>query len=313
MVKLGAIGYQLGKARPLAELSASDEAARARVLARPEFAHFLSEPSASPYELAAAAIDKTLAVSEVAPAAIDAVVFATDSFCSVKQTMSFYRELVTTRGLGSAYPTIVSMSECANFHAALDVAHMLVARDRARNVLLLSVDLADVVSPDSRIVGDGIGVMSDAAACCIVSSQLHDGLDVLAVEKAISPGLLPGGQPMSVQEDLLLRIEANEQLFGRLMEAAGTAAGEVRKVLPSNLSVPMLTTFLGDVGFSAQQLFTSNHRRMGHCLASDCLINLHDHVAAEGADAGDTFVLYGVGPATWGAAVLRAPHALTDV
>jgi 3-oxoacyl-[acyl-carrier-protein] synthase-3 len=313
LVRLGAVGYELAPARPIAELAEPDARTKAAVVERAEFPRFLDAGETSAYELAMAAIDKTMAVSELAPEEVDCIVFATDSFKSARETMAFYRRLVHTRGFTRAYPVMVSMSECANLHAALDVAQSMSAQGRADTLLLVTVDLARMVSPESRLVGEGVGVMSDAAASCIVSPRLLDGLELVCVEKSIRTGLVGIERPLTPQQDLLARLETNGQLFERLFERASLQAGNVTKILPSNLGTSMLRNFLGDLGFEDRQLFTSNHQRMAHCLASDCLINLHDHVAASEAAAGDVFILYGLGPVTWGGAVLRATHSLSAV
>ena len=312
-LRLGAVGYELSVAQPMEALQEPDAVSKAAVLKRAEFRHFLDAEAASPYDLAMAAIDKTMAVSELPPEEIDCIVFATDSFKSVRETMAFYRRLVHTRSFTRAYPLLVSMSECANLHAALDVAQAMSAQGRAETVLLVTVDLARLVSPDSRLVADGIGVMSDAAASCIVSPRLTDGLELVCVEKAIRTDLVASERPLSPQQDLLARLQTNGLLFTHLLERANLTPAEVTRILPSNLSVSMLTTFLSDLGFKREQIFTLNHQRMAHCLASDCLINLHDHVAKSEAAAGDVFVLYGLGPVTWGGAVLKATHALNAI
>lgn len=308
VTRLGAVGYELGTAQALQCLAAPDRSALAGNPASGQFERYLHAQARTAYDLALAAIDKTLAVCELAPHDIDLVIFATDSFVSVRQTMLFFQQLAATRGLDAAYPVIVSMSECANFHSALDVAWQATLCGRARTVLLVTIDLADTVSPGTRVVGNGIGIMSDAAASCIVSLDLAEGLVLQAVDKRIRAQL--GAATLAPQQDLMVRLETNSLLFDHLFATAGASPLSIRKVMPSNLSLPMLTTFLGEAGFVQDQIYSNNHRRIAHCLASDCLINLHDYVLDEAINKGERFVLYGLGPVTWGGALLQADQAL---
>jgi 3-oxoacyl-[acyl-carrier-protein] synthase III len=215
--------------------------------------------------------------------------------------------LCKQHGLNDPYPLAVSMAECANLHSALEAAALAVRAGKARTVLLISVDLADRVSPVTRLVGGGLSVMSDAASSCILTAYSSGGYEVLDVVHEIGVGL--GGGEMTDREELVVRLEKSERLRQRLFEEGDVDAGDISQILASNLSPSVLSVFFQEMGLDSSLMYRGNLARIAHCLSSDCLINLHDYERTQRISAGDTFLLYGTGPRTWGNALLRATEA----
>jgi|SRR5690554_28733 len=313
---LSSIAYELGDAHPIQELIGEDKQAMKKLLDSGEFEFYLKTSERTAYDLANKAIEQTLANCEISGRDVDTVIFATDSFKSVRDTMTFFSELCRQHGLEQAYPILVSMSECANFHVALETAVNGIKTGSAQNVLLVTVDKAELASPDTRLVGGGIGVMSDAAASCLISTQVDDGFAIEGIAKEISPELLQG--EISDVEELMLRVEKNNQIFSTLFQKqrkknAGFSAEDIKVVIASNISSGVLSVFMSEANLKYSQIMTKNNRKIGHCLASDCLINLQDYVASSTANNNDLFLLYGAGPITWGGALLRATTYMDTV
>jgi 3-oxoacyl-[acyl-carrier-protein] synthase-3 len=311
---LSSIAYSLGEAQSIHELVESDAEALAKVVNGREFECFLKSENRTAYQLAEDAIEQSLASCELTPEEIDTVIFATDSFKSVKETMEFFAGLCARHQLDNAYPVLVSMSECANFHVALELAVNAINTGSANNVLLVTTDKAELASPYTRLVGGGIGVMSDAAASCVISSQVEDGFAIESISKVIAPELIRG--EVSGARELMIRVDKNSELFELLFDAQCAVQEEfadIKAVIASNISSSVLSVFMSETGLKHSQIMTDNHARLGHCLASDCLINLLDYVADKNAKSNERFLLYGAGPITWGGAILRATTYMDTV
>jgi hypothetical protein len=62
-----------------------------------------------------------------------------------------------------------------------------------------------------------------------------------------------------------------------LEEKTACKRSEAHKVFSNNTFLPYKVSKERALGFTREQMFTSNVRRTGHCLAADTLINLVDH------------------------------------
>lgn len=310
-IKLGAIGYRLGEPKPLDSLVDTNQAALKKLIDSKQFGYYLDAQNADVYTLAIESIEQTFDASNLNGAQIDLMIFSSDSMASVSDNHRFYQQLSKKFDIRNAYPLIVTMSECASFQMALELAQSSIVAGKAKNVLLVAMDRSDKVSPRSRIVGDGIGVMSDAAASCIVSPNLEDGLILQQVERLIRGELL--GSTMGPQQELLTRAEASTSIFTPLLQSQRLNGSDLRQVFCSNLDINVLELFLQESGISRSQIYNANHFRISHCLSCDCLINLRDYVQTQGIYAGESFAFLGLGPVTWGGALLSAEFEINDI
>jgi len=311
IIRLGGIGYELGDSKPMISLIDNNSDGLKKVIDSNQFRNYLDAEQTSAYELAESSIEETLSKSNIPGSEIDLIVIATDSFTSVDENHSFYTSLSKSHGINNAYPIIVTMSECANFHVALEVAQTALISQKARNVLVVTTDKSNLVSPRSRVVGDGIGVMSDGAASCLISSELEEGLELLQVERLIRSELL--SDKIDPQQELLVRVEANKDLFNPLFSKHNIDPSKIRKLFASNVNVDVLGLFMNECGITTDKIFSDNHERLAHCLACDCLINLSDYTHSRGIQGGEVFAMLGVGPITWGGALLRSDYELGSI
>lgn len=311
VIRLGSIGYELGESLPLTSLEDIKKDGLEKVIGSNQFMNYLDAGKMSAYELASSSIEQTLSKSNIPGSEVDMIVIATDSFTSVDENHRFYTSLSESHGINNAYPIIVTMSECANFHVALEVAQTSIATNKARNVLVVTTDKSSLVSPRSRIVGDGIGVMSDGAASCLLSTDLDDGLELLQVERIIRAELL--SDKIDPQQELVVRVEANKDIFNPLFSKHNIDPTSISKLFASNVNVDVLALFMNECGITSDKIFQENHKRLAHCLACDCLINLSDYTHSYGIQGNEVFAMLGVGPITWGGALLRSNYELESI
>lgn len=302
------LAYELGTPRPIADLPEFSD--RPELLAALESEasglRYYLESDESLWALAAKAAESTLRASGHAPAEIDAVVFATDSWQSSRDPNDGVGAFLTRLQLVNAYPIGVTFSDCANLPIALRVASSLVRAAEFRCVLVVSVDLARLAIPprQTRLLFEGVAVASDAAASGLVSSNPRDAFSMKAFAQETDPGLHAAGD--GHRRSLATRILAHRNLFDSLFEQTKLAPSAVRQLFPNNFALQVVSPFLADCGFDQLQLYLQNVRRIGHCFGSDCLINLVDFARQQSIAAADKFVILGSGQTQLGAVLLEA-------
>ncbi|MGG2461427.1 acyl carrier protein [Streptomyces sp. RGM 3693] len=317
--RLCAPAYELGEyAAPVAELP--------ELQADPKTAAELTSPAAgfdtyrwsdAPVaELMAAAVQRTLGEAGVPGDEVDLVLLATDSLPAGRAGHREVAELLAETGLTRATASTLGLMDCATAMAALGTAASLVRDGSARQVLVVSGDLADHATGGERVVAGGVAIASDAAAAALVSATAA-GLPVLGMAHHTSPVTRTGG---GARQELTAKITAHRELFARLAARHPHRPEDVRAVLPSNFARMVLEIYLSDVGYGGEKLALGDVGRIAHCLGSDPLINLTDRLAetstagtrtAPGTDDGH-LVLLGAGVSHLAAVLLGAqplPHA----
>lgn len=306
-VILSSIGYALGAPKPIERLpELAEQPALAARLRQAGMRNYL-EYDGEPLDLARQAVRQTLGHGLFAADEIDCVLFASDSLPAVGGQgllVAFLDEM----GLKNGYPVGIRLSECANFHVAMAVAKSLVKASLYRHVLLVSVDLARLASPMSRLVSGGISVMSDAAASCVISGRAVEGFNVDGVLSHTEHSLQRGD--LTASEELKLRVASHRLLFEQVLRQAGWRSEQVTTVFPSNFIPAVARMFHVDSGFAAGQIYLENLPRIAHCLGSDGLIGLADTLARAPLDEGARLVLSGAGPTQLGATLLTANATL---
>jgi 3-oxoacyl-[acyl-carrier-protein] synthase III len=306
-VYLGCIEYELGELVSLdglAELKKQEGLVETlNALGLESYA--LSDRSAA--ELALTAASRTLRRASVMPRDIDVLVYATSSLSDQYALREGIANLVLEIGLQHAYPMGVFLSGCANFHSALRIARSLVRSGDAAHVLLVTTDKV----PDgvSRMVPPNVSVASDGAASCIVSASSDLEFEVMSVCQHVAPDLV-----RQCNFDASANFTAYLQGFAaglkRTQEATLAAAElepeKISKLVLNNYNLSIVRLFRSQLGIPIERMYLRNIARFAHAIASDNLINLSDHVAAEGTLEHEHSLLLSAGPVMWGGAVLRS-------
>ncbi|HEY3732896.1 MAG TPA: hypothetical protein VGL63_03175 [Streptosporangiaceae bacterium] len=187
-----------------------------------------------------------------------------------------------------------NLNRCVNLLAGLDVAHAFVAGGRYRRVLVITTDkLAAGADRMSQFA-----LYSDGAASCVVAADQGDGeYELLGCATAQQTATLDGTAQISSD----LAREVNDQLLG----AHGLKPGDLDCLLHANLFTPLVVMKELQAGFTAQQLYTGNIARIGHCFAADPLINLVDRAALGHVQEGGYCLLASSVPGSRIGALLR--------
>ncbi|MFF2807174.1 acyl carrier protein [Streptomyces sp. NPDC058000] len=248
------------------------------------------------------ALTDALAAAGTPPAAVDTVLFATESLPRGEASQTAVAQLLGDLGMPNAYPVTLGFADCSTATAALTMAAAMVSSGAARTVAVASGDLVGTVRSGSRVLLGGSAVASDGAAAAVVSGRRH-GWEILGGAQQVSYDLV--GPALAAQR-LKAQLTAYQDLFGDLWSTTGLTPHEVAAVLPSNLAADTLRIFLGEAGFAPGQLYQDNVGRIAHCLGSDPLINLTDRTKSGTArSAYPAVVLLGSSAAHLAAVLLR--------
>ncbi|MCE4941639.1 MULTISPECIES: acyl carrier protein [Streptomyces] len=249
------------------------------------------------------ALRDALAAARTPPAAVDTVLFATESLPGGDASQTAVAALLDELGMRNAYPLALGLADCSTATAALAVAAALVTSGAARTVAVASGDLVRTAEPGSRVLLGGAAVGSDGAAAAVVSGRRY-GWEVVGGARQVCYDLVGPGP---AAERLQAQLMTYQELFRELWSATGLTPGDVSAVLSSNLAADVLQAFLGEAGFAPRQLYQDNVGRIAHCLGSDPLINLTDRTkAGTTRSAYPVVALLGSSAAHLAAVLLRA-------
>jgi 3-oxoacyl-[acyl-carrier-protein] synthase III len=226
-------------------------------------------------ELAVASGSATLRAADVEPSSIDALMLCSTRIPGPAEGHGgFVETILTGLGLGDIPFYGQTLNRCVNLLAALDVANAFVAAGRYRRILVITTDR--VAAESERMTN--FALFSDGAASCVVSADplsLNDsdaGYEVLGCATAQQATSLDWSNELSSD----LARECND----RLLTPLGLKTGDIAGLMHANIYKPIVMMKERQAGFGADQLYTANISRVGHCFAADPLVNLADRAAA---------------------------------
>lgn len=279
-VRLAGLAYELGETAPAIETlpnwsSASRTFPRVDDRAMWGFGCF-RRTDRSPAALALATAKRSLASAALRPDDIDTVLLCSVSFMEgAPSHLALVNELLGELNLLHAFYLGLTLGRCATLIGALRTAALFVASGRAQNVLVVSTDV--MAAEDARL--QPFGVFSDAASSCVVTDGRGDYTLLRAQGGAERVGMGDSGGRLA------------ERVHARLFADAPCAPADVAQVFVDNLFRPLVCMREQLGGFHKGQLYLENIARLGHCAASDPLINLADYAAQRGPRPGAHYVL----------------------
>jgi len=304
-----ALDYYIGTLEPLETLARSPEEEDAvnTMVATGLCTYSRSELRVA--DMAAAAMKRTLARSGVAPSAVQAVVFATESHWdyepptvrrrdnSRKFRQDVYKAIWEV-GLTNAYPFGVMFSGCGNLVSAVAVAANMVQAQGLTDVLVVVSDRQ--AADTTRVMFPAVGVVSDAAASCLVTSRPVAGFAIDDVVLHSNLGLWEADIEGDFGRFLVEMARGLKEMGHKMVAASGRKPSEYKYFLPNNYSRSTLRVFCHQLGYAQSQLFLDNLPRVSHTYAADVLINLFELEAKGALGSGDRVMALTSGPATWG-------------
>lgn len=299
-ITLGAISCAVGEERSIAELPelSRDPARLARFRSMGMDRYRASDESAS--DLAFRSIRNTLEAAGGIP--VGALILCSETpgtsgrFNDIAKHCARY-------GLASAVPLGISLSSSGNFASGLQVAVALLRTGCYTDIVLATTDCA-AGKERNRLMEPGVGIVSDGAASCLLSSRVAleyrvHGVDLLANNRmsAFSP-----------ESDYLAysleSYKGRKEIFDHAFRGApGLSPRDIRWLIANNYGLNTHKGFSSESGLPMERVFRDNVAALGHVSSADTLINLKDCSGRLGA--GEQVLLLSTGPNSWGIARLE--------
>ncbi|MEO7262653.1 MAG: 3-oxoacyl-ACP synthase [Jatrophihabitantaceae bacterium] len=209
---------------------------------------------------------RTLDSAGVPAAQVDALVLCSTSITKpVEDHGQFFAEVLTGLGLGNIGFYGITLNRCTNLLAGIDLATALVASGRYRRVLVITADR--VLDESQRMVS--YALFSDGAASCLIGSEpTGPTFEVLGCANAQDVDALVHTAEISS--------ELARTVNDRLLEPHGMKLDDICGVMHLNIFLPLMVVKERQANYTAEQIYTGNITRVGHCYAADPLINLLD-------------------------------------
>lgn len=317
-VRLGSLAWALGEIVPIESIL--DDAAPADLLDRLVKNGFrtCSVADEPPTKLGARSVAATLARAGIDAAQVDAVIYSTVSFGRDETEAPLPEPRRRWRVRDAVIDHILKpngllhcrlfggiwLAGSGNLASIWRLARSLILVQGYRTVLCVTADAVPRGRTQFRAMRDGIAVVGDGAASCIVSSAGPGPYVLEGLGQAVSPRISGLGARHALQK----RVEI---MFGirtaakRLYEATDTDAHAYRWLITNNYAEATRNEFAQITGIGTERAYDGSVARVGHALAADPLINLAELDATSPLDPGERVLLLATGPLTWGAAAVR--------
>jgi 3-oxoacyl-[acyl-carrier-protein] synthase-3 len=203
-------------------------------------------------------------------------------------------------GLARAAAIGVSQTGCMGLTYAVKFAtDFLCANPEAQRVLCVSAD----VLPHGAGREILFNVISDGACALMVERPAQQNR--ILAHRSVTKGYY--WHCMDRKNEIMAAyFPTAKNLVEDLLRQAGCDAGELRLLLPHNVSLRSWEILLDLLGLKQEQFFAQNIAQKGHVIAADNWINLKDATASGSLNRGDKFLLFNFGfGAHWAATLME--------
>jgi 3-oxoacyl-[acyl-carrier-protein] synthase-3 len=213
---------------------------------------------------------------------------------------------VTARAGLSTVPMIgVTRNACANLLPALRVARSVLAAEEDTATVL--VTLLDAVRDGPRMLAGGIGVLSDGAASCLVTSERPPSGWVIAGAEVANDFRLErddGADPVRSAEVAHSMGREIRAALERLAAGSGVTLNGYDVVLMNNYTGSTLAAFAKLIDAPMERLYDATRSDVSHCFSADPLIDLAA-MESSAPPAGTRVFALVCGPGVWGMLALE--------
>nr|MDZ8059833.1 3-oxoacyl-[acyl-carrier-protein] synthase III C-terminal domain-containing protein [Nostoc sp. EkiNYC01] len=304
---LTGLGYKLGDFYPIDEIDELKERTEDELLETllEVGLEKYTKLDLSPFDMARESIQSTLKNASINSNKIDALIYATSSFWnpSFSSTKEISR-LINECSLVNPYPIGLFFSECGNMQIAIRVASSLIKSKEFKNVLVVATD--KVAYNQTRIVPPDLSICSDAAASCIITSEIEEGFEVVHTTQYMNAAMadIDPNNFEQIEQYLNNAMNGIQQTIHKTMQSTMKTSNDFKQVIMNNYNLSVTQTICKLGNFEYEQVFKENISRFAHAFACDTLINLADFSDKNQLNSGDLLLLLGTGPSTWGANVI---------
>jgi 3-oxoacyl-[acyl-carrier-protein] synthase III len=271
----------------------------------------------SPYELARRAAQQLLDTLEVDPQTIELVLYggtpssmafspATESdigaagLCTTARFRYPATRLQSELGLDRASVMALDQLACTTLFGAIRIARAMTIAEGIDRVLCVSSEFFPWHAGREAIYN----CTSDAA--CAVLIERDGTRNRILSASTITKGYYWDAE--AIRDEMIASyFPTSKCVIERALAGAGWQASDVDWVVPHNVSLRSWQILLGLVRLPNAQLWSDNIATLGHTLAGDNFINLHDALERGAINRGDRVLLFSYGyGAHWTALALEA-------
>ena len=203
-------------------------------------------------------------------------------------------------GLGNAATVAVDQLACTSLLSAVRIARAICLSEEVEHVLCVSAEFFPGSAGREAIYN-----CTSDAACAVLVSRSSARNQVVACAH-VTKGYYWDGDAMR-NEIVAAYFPTARHVMAQAVARAGWQPADVRWVMPHNVSARSWDILLGLSGLPNATVWSGNIARVGHTLAGDNFINLHDAVESGDVQPGDRILLFAFGyGAHWTALAVEA-------
>lgn len=222
-----------------------------------------------------------------------AVVYCTDSPADRTPTEDLW-DFLQHAGIPDHPAVVCGGSGCGNLGPGLAVARGLLSAGDSRDVLLVTTDR---VVRGTRLVPDGLTVLSDSAASCRVTLDPPEiGFRITGLATLVQADTQRQGHGLAAARSL---IAAVSDLVPRAFSGASRPSDECRYLLTGNYGTTPRSLLAMASGLDPSVHYAPRVSELGHCFSADMLIGLQDLIGSGGLRQGDQVMLIASSPKAW--------------
>lgn len=300
-VYLSAVAFELGEARPLADLAPFMTSETFETLRTGGGRDYRRADRSAP-ELAGLALSASLAKMDASAASPDLILYCTSQGVGPGESEALSAML---RDIGVLDAPIcgVSLAGCAGVVAAIRLGRALLRTGEARRIAIVASEVCP--TPASRLPLGAAAAMSDGAASCILSTDPGD-YEVLAIGQAANQRLRGSNPHTGAMLQLMLWGRGVRQAYLAAAADLGVEAVPAHSIVATNLSQESMLFLARQCGLQPEDVFLDSLPELSHVMGADPLINLtmsgtwrHRRAAPRAP-----FLVLALSPYAWGCLVL---------
>jgi 3-oxoacyl-[acyl-carrier-protein] synthase III len=243
------------------------------------YRHF-RESTLAPDEAIARVMERCLKSTGVTASGIDMFIL-TSADARFLADRKLLPNLLKRHGMLRAVPMAIVSQECTGLLSAIHIACTHIRNGLNQRILVASYDRGEA---DAHRI-QPFGVISDAAAACLVSSMDPLDFSVLGFAQYGDVHGMHGEDNLDQRQALINKVTA------AVLAEASMSLKEVSKVFSTNFFWPLATYNATTAGFSTNLLHEETLLDVAHCLSADALINLDHYHRKPAGQPGDRYLL----------------------
>ncbi|MCC3721470.1 hypothetical protein LLS47_24475 [Rouxiella badensis] len=215
------------------------------------------------FSLAQQSIKKTLNGAKISPGEIDLVIICAAMLPGRSSDLNTrIAEILKSVGIDRANIIGQTLGGCATTLNSMIMASELILANVYKNILVVAAESL----PDELNRFENFAVFSDASVSFLVSSGSDTGFEIVASTyntsiKEISDGI-------DLQDPVL-----NKESVFQTIDKAKMQLSDIKKVFSNNTFLPIKMLKERNIGFTNEQIYSSNVASIGHCFSCDSLLN----------------------------------------